>query len=68
MTPVLTISKAEAMNPSRRSSMEDVHVTYSPGEWGCNDEEMTYIGVYDGHGGKGGCYTATSKRFEDLRV
>jgi len=32
--------------------MEDVHVTHAPGEWGCNDDEMTYIGVYDGHGGR----------------
>ena len=50
--PNLTISKAEAMNPSRRSTMEDVHVTYLPGEWGCNDDEMSFIGVYDGHGGR----------------
>lgn len=48
----LTISKAEAMNPSRRSTMEDVHVTHFPGEWGCNDDEMSFIGVYDGHGGR----------------
>ena len=52
MIPDLTISAAEAMNPSRRNTMEDVHVTHSPGTWGCNDKEMTFIGVYDGHGGK----------------
>jgi protein phosphatase/protein phosphatase PTC1 len=52
MTPILTISKAEAMNPSRRNTMEDVHVSHAPGEWGCNDKEMAFVGVYDGHGGE----------------
>jgi protein phosphatase/protein phosphatase PTC1 len=32
--------------------MEDVHVTYAPEKWGCKDAEMTFIGVYDGHGGR----------------
>lgn len=52
MTSVLTISKAEAMNPSRRNTMEDVHVTHPPKTWGCHDDEMSFIGVYDGHGGR----------------
>ncbi len=51
MSPILRISTAEAMNPSRRNTMEDVHVAHPPGEWGCNDKEMTFVGVYDGHGG-----------------
>jgi len=48
----LIVSIAEAMNPSKRHTMEDVHVTLNPGTWGCNDPEMAYIGVYDGHGGR----------------
>ena len=47
----LIVSKAEAMNPSRRNTMEDACVTHFPGTWNCNDPELAYFGVYDGHGG-----------------
>jgi serine/threonine protein phosphatase PrpC len=45
----MIISKAEAMNPSRRTTMEDVCVIHQPGEWDVPD--TTFVGVYDGHGG-----------------
>mmetsp|Transcript_5015 Transcript_5015/g.5841 ORF Transcript_5015/g.5841 Transcript_5015/m.5841 type:complete len:159 (+) Transcript_5015:104-580(+) len=51
MAALLT-SCAEEMNPSRRNTMEDCHVTHSPGTWACNDAEMTYLAVCDGHGGR----------------
>jgi len=51
----LIISSAEEMNPSRRNTMEDCHVIHPAGTWGCNDPDMTYVAVYDGHGGKCDC-------------
>jgi protein phosphatase/protein phosphatase PTC1 len=50
LTMSVTISIAEEMNPSRRNTMEDVHVVHIPGTWKCPN--MTYLGVYDGHGGE----------------
>ena len=49
----MIISTAEEMNPRKRSTMEDVHVVHEEGSWGCNDDKMTFVGVYDGHGGRG---------------
>ena len=51
-SPVV-VSSHEEMNPSRRSSMEDCSVYSPPGTWGAPDQDMAYLGVYDGHGGKG---------------
>lgn len=51
----MIISQAEAMNPMRRTNMEDVCVIHKAGDWDCPDESMTYIGVYDGHGGEYKC-------------
>ncbi len=45
------VSSHEEMNPSKRSSMEDCSVYAAPGTWGAPDEDMAYLGVYDGHGG-----------------
>ena len=45
-------SVAEEMNPLRRNTMEDVHVTCPPGSWGAPDDGATFLGVYDGHGGR----------------
>jgi hypothetical protein len=50
-TTAMIISQAEAMNPARRTTMEDVCVIRPPGAWGCSDDAVLYIGVYDGHGG-----------------
>ncbi len=50
-TATMLVSTAEEMNPSRRSTMEDCHVTLAPGSWNCPDPDMGYVGVYDGHGG-----------------
>ena len=51
MHPPLVVSYAEAMNPTRRANMEDVHVIKQSGEWD-GPEGMAYIGIYDGHGGR----------------
>jgi serine/threonine protein phosphatase PrpC len=48
-----SISIAEEMNPSRRNTMEDIHVVHIPGTW--KYPNMTYLGVYDGHGGEFSC-------------
>jgi len=48
----MIISAAEEMNPSRRSTMEDCHVIHESNTWNCGYENMTYLGVYDGHGGR----------------
>lgn len=45
-------SSAEEMNPSRRNTMEDCHMTHSPGTWGCDDAETTFLAICDGHGGR----------------
>ena len=50
MTEVI-ISTAEEMNPTSRSTMEDCHIFHPAGSWGCNDSNLCYVGVYDGHGG-----------------
>ena len=47
------ISTAEEMNPTRRNTMEDVHVHHAPSTWDAPDSNATYVGVYDGHGGRG---------------
>lgn len=39
----------EAMNPKKRSTMEDVHRVV---ECLDGDETLSYFGVYDGHGGR----------------
>jgi serine/threonine protein phosphatase PrpC len=48
----MIISKAEEMNPTRRDTMEDCILTHSPGSWGCNDSQMSFLAVIDGHGGR----------------
>jgi hypothetical protein len=47
----MIISTAEAMNPSRRNTMEDRHVILAPGSWGAPDPDMAFLAVCDGHGG-----------------
>jgi len=49
----MAVSIAEEMNPTRRSSMEDVHVYHHPGSWEAPNQHATFLGVYDGHGGRG---------------
>lgn len=48
----MIVSTAEEMNPSRRSTMEDCFVFHPPQSWGCPDPNTSFIGVYDGHGGR----------------
>ena len=40
---------AEAMNPRKRSTMEDVHRVVEALD---GDSSLSYFGVYDGHGGR----------------
>lgn len=42
-------SSHEEMNPNRRNTMEDIH-RIIPNLF--NDNNLSYFGVYDGHGGK----------------
>ena len=48
----IPVSTAEAMNPSRRCTMEDVHSIHRPGTWQEQPPHLTFLGLYDGHGGK----------------
>jgi serine/threonine protein phosphatase PrpC len=48
----LLISTAEEMNPTRRNTMEDVHVIHAPQTWGAPHPSASFIGIYDGHGGR----------------
>jgi serine/threonine protein phosphatase PrpC len=33
--------------------VEDCHVVHAPGTWGASDPGLAFLGVYDGHGGRG---------------
>lgn len=51
----LRVSVAEAMNPARRPQMEDRHVLHAAGDWplaGSALDDLAYLAVYDGHGGR----------------
>lgn len=48
----MIVSIADEMNATRRNTMEDVHVFHGPGTWNCPNDNATFIGVYDGHGGR----------------
>jgi serine/threonine protein phosphatase PrpC len=48
----MIVSSAEEMNPSRRATMEDCFVYFDAGEWNCNNPNLVYLGIYDGHGGR----------------
>jgi serine/threonine protein phosphatase PrpC len=48
----LLISTAEEMNPTRRNTMEDVHVIHAPQTWGAPHPSASFVGIYDGHGGR----------------
>lgn len=48
----MILSIAEEMNPTRRNNMEDAHVVHEPGTWGAPNSHATFLGVYDGHGGR----------------
>ena len=49
---MMLISIAEEMNPTRRNTMEDVHVIHAPQTWTAPHPSASFIGVYDGHGGR----------------
>ena len=48
----MRISTAEQMNPTRRNTMEDCHIYHQPNTPGLWEHPSTFIGVYDGHGGR----------------
>lgn len=48
----MIVSVAEEMNPTRRNTMEDVHVVHAPGSWDAPDCTATFLSVMDGHGGR----------------
>lgn len=48
----MIVSVAEEMNASRRPTMEDCHVFRPAQSWNCGHQDLTYLGVYDGHGGR----------------
>src|SRR6056300_1745320 len=48
----MLISTAEEMNPTRRNTMEYVHVIHAPITWSAPHPSASFIGVYDGHGGR----------------
>jgi serine/threonine protein phosphatase PrpC len=48
----MLISTAEEMNPTRRNTMEDVHCIHGPQTWAAPHPMASFIGVYDGHGGR----------------
>jgi hypothetical protein len=56
----LIISEAMNMNPTRRSNMEDAHSICQPGSWNESINHTTFLGLYDGHGGKCCCSAATA--------
>ena len=49
---IMIVSVAEEMNPTRRNTMEDVHVVHCPGSWDAPDCTATFLSVMDGHGGR----------------
>jgi hypothetical protein len=50
-SPIFVVAH-EAMNPSKRCSMEDSRVFHAPGDWDAPDPDLALLGVYDGHGGR----------------
>lgn len=48
----MIVSVAEEMNPTRRNTMEDVHVVHAHGSWDAPDCTATFLSVMDGHGGR----------------
>lgn len=40
----MLVSCCDEMNPSRRNTMEDVHVCLRPGTWGAPDPSASFIG------------------------
>lgn len=52
LPPISLVSTCEEMNPSRRSSFEDCSMYAPSGTWNCPDENMAFLAVADGHGGR----------------
>lgn len=65
---VASMSVGEEMNPSRRHTMEDSHVVLEPGSWKSPDPNMTFMAVYDGHGGECQAERASLNRVYDYKT
>lgn len=52
LSPISLVSTCEEMNPSRRSSFEDCSIYAPAGTWKVPDENMAFLAVVDGHGGR----------------
>mmetsp|Transcript_92538 Transcript_92538/g.188396 ORF Transcript_92538/g.188396 Transcript_92538/m.188396 type:complete len:386 (-) Transcript_92538:2127-3284(-) len=52
LPPISLVSTCEEMNPSRRSSFEDCSIYAPSGTWNSPDENMAFLAIADGHGGR----------------
>ncbi len=52
LPPVSLVSTCEEMNPSKRSSFEDCSIYAPSGTWNAPDENMAFLAIADGHGGR----------------
>ncbi len=52
LPPISLVSTCEEMNPSKRSSFEDCSMYAPSGTWNCPDENMAFLAIADGHGGR----------------
>ena len=52
LPPISLVSTCEEMNPSKRSSFEDCSMYAPSGTWNAPDENMAFLAIADGHGGR----------------
>ena len=52
LPPISLLSTCEEMNPSKRSSFEDCSIYAPSGTWNAPDENMAFLAIADGHGGR----------------
>ncbi len=52
LPPISLVSTCEEMNPSKRSSFEDCSMYAPAGTWNAPDENMAFLAIADGHGGR----------------
>ncbi len=52
LPPISLVSTCEEMNPSKRSSFEDCSIYAPSGTWNAPDENMAFLAIADGHGGR----------------
>lgn len=52
LSPISLVSTCEEMNPSRRCTFEDCALYAPAGTWKVPDENMAFLAICDGHGGR----------------